>query len=188
MRLKKQMDFIKKLDWMKTIIRKTKLVSCDRYENDAEHTFHILAMTYILKEYAPETCDRQRVMDMLLFHDVVEIEAGDTFAYDKNGHKSKWEREKKAAENLFGILPEEQYKSILDLWIEFEKQETIESKFALAMDRIEPIYLNALNNGGSWKENNIPKQDILERIDFISNFSPELYEFTLKLINSHFSH
>lgn len=186
MRLKKQMNFIKKLDYMKTIMRKTKLYSCDRYENDAEHTFHILAMNYILKEYAPENCNIQRVFEMLLFHDVVEIEAGDTFAYDKVAHNTKKEREEAAAENIFGLLPKDQMNEVMNLWIEFEEQNTIESKFALAMDRIEPIYLNALNNGGSWKENKIPKEDVLKRIEFISEISEGLYDFTIDLIHSNY--
>lgn len=186
MRLNEQMEFIKKLDEMKTIERKTKLTTLDRYENDAEHTYHILAMTNILKEYAPKDCDIQKVMDMLIFHDVVEIEAGDTFAYDIQGNKSKWEREFKAAKKIFGILPNDQGEKLFSLWIEFEKQETVESKFALAMDRIQPIYMNALNGGGSWKENNIEKSAIIERVSFISEVSDRLYNLCIELINENY--
>lgn len=185
MRLEKQMDFIKKLDLMKTITRRTKIVSSNRYENDAEHTFHIAAMAYILKEYAPEDCKIEKSIIMLLFHDVVEIEAGDTFAYDTQGNKTKELREQQAAHNLFGLLPEDQKEDILNLWLEFEAQETPESQFALAMDRLQPIYLNALNCGGSWRENNVEREAVINRIKGLRKVNLSLYNFALKIIDEY---
>lgn len=184
--LKKQIDFIYTLEKMKTVYRKSHLVYGDRYENDAEHSFHIAAMALILKNHAPSHVDISRVVAMLLFHDVVEIEAGDTFAYDKELNESKREREVAAAEKLYGSLPEELGVEFRNLWEEFEAQETPESHFALAMDRMEPILLNAVNDGGTWNERYILYEDVIKRIAPIARY-PELYDVILKKVDDYFN-
>lgn len=170
---------------MKSVYRRTHLLYADRFENDAEHSFHIAAMAFILKEYAPENVDMERVVFMLLFHDVVEIEAGDTFAYDTENNKTKREREVRAAEHLYGMLPEEQGKELRDLWEEFEGQETPESHFALAMDRIEPILLNADGGGGTWRSHEIKQEDVYERIEPVRKFPP-LYAMIKEKVDAYF--
>ncbi|MCD1146971.1 HD domain-containing protein [Peptoniphilus sp. KCTC 25270] len=185
MDLQKTINFITKLDEMKNIYRRTSLIGSKRKENDAEHTFHIASMAYLLKEYAPEGCDIHRVIIMLLFHDVVEIEAGDTFAYDLEGDKDKFQREMEAANHLFGILPNEMEEEVKSLWLEFEKQETIDSQFALTMDRLQPILLNACNGGGTWKEEKVPKEKVYARVEFMKDVTEELYEFVRNLIEEH---
>lgn len=184
-RLKKQIDFIYTLEKMKAIERKTHLIYADRFENDAEHSFHIAAMALILKEYAPKNIDLERVISMLLFHDVVEIEAGDTFAYDEALNQSKRVRETRAAEMLYGALPEDQGEAFRALWDEFEAQETLESRFALAMDRMEPILLNAAGCGGSWKYHHVKREDVLQRIEPLREFAP-LYEVVLQIVDNFF--
>lgn len=183
--LEKQINFIYTLEKMKSVYRRTRLLHADRYENDAEHSFHIAAMSFLLKEYAPKDVDMERVVYMLLFHDVVEIEAGDTFAYDVENNKTKREREVRAAEHLYGMLPEAQGEELRDLWEEFEAQETPESHFALAMDRIEPILLNAAGGGGTWKSNQIRKEDIYERIEPVKKFPP-LYAMIKEKVDAFF--
>lgn len=185
-RLKKQFEFIKTLDEMKSIFRMTNLIGSERKENDAEHTFHIATMAVILHEYADEEVDLEHVIKLLLFHDIVEIDAGDTFAYDKEHNKSKLDREKKAAEHLYGLLPEDQAEEFKALWYEFEAQETPESKFALVMDRLQPVYLNYLNGGGTWKEHHVTKEEVLHRIMPFEKASKTLYEFTLHIIDEFF--
>lgn len=184
--LKRQIDFIYTLEKMKTVYRRTHLVFGDRYENDAEHSFHIAAMALILKDHAPSNVDIGRVVSMLLFHDVVEIEAGDTFAYDKELNKSKREREVAAADKLYGSLPKDLGDEFRNLWEEFEAQETPESHFALAMDRMEPILLNAARDGGSWNEHHIRYQDVLDRIAPIKRY-PKLYDVILKKVDDYFN-
>lgn len=184
-RLDKQIEFIYALEKMKSVYRRTHLLHADRFENDAEHSFHIAAMAFILKEYAPEGVNMERVVFMLLFHDVVEIEAGDTFAYDTENNKTKREREVRAAEHLYGMLPEEQGEELRVLWEEFEAQETPESHFALAMDRIEPILLNAAGGGGTWISHEIKQKDVYARIEPVREFPP-LYAMIKEKVDAHF--
>ncbi|MDY3118036.1 MAG: HD domain-containing protein [Peptoniphilus sp.] len=183
--LKKQIDFIYTLEKMKSVYRRTHLLYADRYENDAEHSFHIAAMAFLLKEYAPKEVNMERVVYMLLFHDVVEIEAGDTFAYDAKNNKTKRAREVAAAEHLYGSLPEDQGRELRALWEEFETQETPESHFALAMDRIEPILLNAAGGGGTWKSNAVRKEDVYKRIEPVKEFEP-LYAMIVEKVDAYF--
>ncbi|MDO5301254.1 MAG: HD domain-containing protein [Tissierellia bacterium] len=172
---------------MKMVQRRSRLiVDPERFENDAEHSFHIAAMAVLLKEYAHPGTDMERVLSMLLFHDVVEIEAGDTFAYDDVGNASKEEREQAAADKLFGLLPEDQRAYVRGLWDEFEAQETAESRFALAMDRLEPVYLNAKSGGGTWKDAHVSREAVDRRIAVLKEF-PKLYEFTVELVDSFFA-
>lgn len=151
-RLDKQFAFARELDKEKLIGRQTYLANGERKENDAEHAWHMAIMALILSEYANEEIDVLRTISMILIHDVVEIDAGDTYAYDENGKKSQREREVKAAERLFGMLPKDQAVKFRNLWEEFEAQETKEAKFARTMDNIQPVVLNDASDGKSWVE------------------------------------
>ena len=151
-RLKKQMDFILEMDKMKSIMRQTYLANGERKENDAEHSWHLALMCGILAEYSNEPIDVLKTMKMVLLHDVIEIDAGDTYAYDTEGNKTKRERELKAADRIFGLLPEAQQKEYRGLWDEFEAMETAEAKFANMLDKVQPLLLNNASDGKSWVE------------------------------------
>ncbi|WP_438445827.1 HD domain-containing protein [Gorillibacterium sp. sgz5001074] len=163
-KLKQQLSFIIEIDRLKHVLRKTKPIGSDRYENDTEHTWHLAMMAVILAEHANEPgLDLLRTVKMLLIHDIVEIDAGDTFAYDEKGHEDKFDREMKAAERLFGMLPDPQGRELKELWLEFEDRETPESRFANALDRLHPMLLNVHNGGQSWKENDITYERVVAR-------------------------
>ncbi|MEE5991885.1 MAG: HD domain-containing protein [Oscillospiraceae bacterium] len=162
-RLRKQLAFILELDKMKNIYRQTLVLHEDRQENDAEHSWHLAIMAMILSEYANESVDVLHVMKMVLLHDVVEIDAGDTYAYDTIGNQSKAERELKAAERLFALLPDEQAKEYRSLWDEFEERKTPESKFANTLDRVQPLLLNYHKGGISWKRRGIHAEQVIQR-------------------------
>lgn len=162
-RLDKQFAFARELDKEKLIGRQTYLANGERKENDAEHAWHMAIMALILSEYANEEIDVLRTISMILIHDVVEIDAGDTYAYDENGKKSQREREVKAAERLFGMLPKDQTVKFRNLWEEFEAQETKEAKFARTMDNIQPVVLNDASDGKSWVEHGVHLSQILNR-------------------------
>lgn len=162
-RLDKQFAFARELDKEKLIGRQTYLANGERKENDAEHAWHMAIMALILSEYANEEIDVLRTISMILIHDVVEIDAGDTYAYDENGKKSQREREVKASERLFGMLPKDQAVKFRNLWEEFEAQETKEAKFARTMDNIQPVVLNDASDGKSWVEHGVHLSQILNR-------------------------
>ena len=151
-RLKQQMDFILEVDKVKNIMRQTYLADGKRKENDAEHSWHLALMAVLLKEYANEEVDLAKVIPMVLVHDLVEIDAGDTYAYDEAGAATKEEREKKAADRIYGILPKDQGKWLYGLWQEFEAYETPEAKFAHVLDNSQPLFLNDASDGISWTE------------------------------------
>jgi putative hydrolase of HD superfamily len=182
-RLERQIAFIIELDKLKNILRKTKVLGTTRYENDAEHTWHLALMAIVLAEHAnvPEL-DLARVVKMLLIHDIVEIDAGDTFAYDEKGHEDKQEREQKAADRLFGLLPEDQGGELMALWHEFEAHETAEARFALALDRLHPMLLNFHNNGQSWRENGITHDRVLARNRVIEDGSQALWDYAQRMV------
>ena len=154
-RFQKQLDFILEADKEKNILRQTHLSDHGRRENDAEHAWHMAIMIYLLKEYANEEIDVAKAMMMALIHDIVEIDAGDTYAYDTAGLENQKEREEKAAERIFGMLPEDQKAELKSLFEEFEAYETPEAKFARAMDNFQPLLLNDSNDGGDWKEHGV---------------------------------
>lgn len=162
-RLEKQMEFCREIDREKLIGRQTYLSDASRKENDAEHAWHMAIMTLILSEYANEKIDVLKTISMLLIHDLVEIDAGDTYAYDENAKKSQAVRELKAADRIFGILPEDQGKKMRALWEEFEEQKTPEAKFARTLDNFQPTMLNDASDGKSWAEKGIKLSQILER-------------------------
>lgn len=162
-RLKKQLDFALEVDKEKNIFRQTHLSGHGRNENDAEHAWHMALMAYLLREYSNESVDISKVMLMCLIHDVVEIDAGDTYAYDAAGLKTQKEREDKAKERIFSILPDDQKKDLIALFDEFEAYETPESRFAHAMDNLQPLLLNSSNDGGDWREHGVTKDQVYGR-------------------------
>ena len=181
-RLKKQIDFILETDKVKNIFRQTHLTGLIRHENDAEHSWHMAMMIYLLKEYSNEEFDVAKAMMMALIHDVVEIDAGDTYAYDPEMLKSKDERESKAAKRIFGILPDDQKQMLYDLFYEFEKCETPEAKFVKAMDNFQPLLLNDYNNGEDWKVHNIKKSQVVKRQITSKPGSEKIWQVTEKII------
>ena len=162
-RLKKQISFMLELDKMKNLYRQTYVLHENRKENDAEHSWHLAVMTFLLSEYANCQIDVTKVMKMVLIHDVVEIDAGDTYCYDTEGNKSKAEREEKAARRIFGLLPEDQCSEFYELWREFEDSHTKEARFAALLDRLQPLLLNYTRKGISWQEHGIRKEQVLKR-------------------------
>ena len=176
-RIDRQFDFIREIDKEKFIQRQTRLSDNVRRENDAEHAWHMAIMTVLLSEYANEKIDVLRTVTMLLIHDIVEIDAGDTYAYDENAKKTQREREVKAADRIFGLLPEKQGKEFRALWEEFEAQETAESKFARTMDNIQPIMLNAATDGKAWEEHDVHIEQILNRNRNTAKGSEAIWEY-----------
>ena len=162
-RLEKQLAFSLEIDKVKNVFRQTHLSDSGRNENDAEHSWHMAIMAYLLREYANENIDITKVMLMCLIHDIVEIDAGDTYAYDAEGLQTQKAREDAAKERIFSILPEEQKIEFLELFDEFEAYETAEAKFAHAMDNFQPLMLNNSNNGGDWKEHNVTAEQVYKR-------------------------
>ena len=185
-RLKKQLDFALEVDKEKNIFRQTHLSGHGRNENDAEHAWHMALMAYILKEYANEPVDNAKVMLMCMIHDVVEIDAGDTYAYDEEGLKTQKEREDKAKERIFSLLPDDQKAELIALFDEFEAYETPESKYAHAMDNLQPLILNNSNGGSDWKEHGVTADQVYGRQSKTRLGSEKLYqEVTDKLIQEH---
>lgn len=176
-RIDRQFDFIREIDKEKFIGRQTYLTDAKRKENDAEHAWHMAIMTILLSEYANEKIDVLKTVSMLLIHDIVEIDAGDTFAYDEEAKKTQRQREEKAAERIFGLLPQDQKEKFLALWEEFEARETPESRFARAMDNIQPVMLNAAAEGKSWEEHSVKLEQILKRNQFTADGSKLLWEY-----------
>lgn len=175
-RLKKQLDFMLELDKMKNIYRQTYVLHEDRKENDAEHSWHLAILAFMLEEYAAEPIDILKVIKMVLLHDVVEIDAGDTYLYDEEGYKSKAEREEKAAQRIFGLLPDDQRDEYYALWREFEDDITYESRFASILDRMQPLLLNYTKGGIAWKEHGVHKEQVLSRNRPYFDASHELAE------------
>lgn len=177
-RLEKQFDFCREIDKEKFIRRQTYLTDGERKENDAEHAWHMALMTILMSEYANEKIDVLKTVTMLLIHDLVEIDAGDTYAYDTEGHKDKRAREEKAADRIFGLLPEDQRKKLRDLWEEFEAWETPEAKFAHTMDCIQPLMLNAATDGKSWLEHGVHLSQVLKRNEKTAEGAETLWKYT----------
>ena len=184
-RLKKQLDFILEIDKEKNIFRQTHLSGHGRNENDAEHAWHMAIMAYLLREYSNEPVDITRVMLMCLIHDVVEIDAGDTYAYDAEGLKTQKAREEAAKERIYSLLPEDQKKELAAIFDEFEESKTPESKFAHAMDNLQPLMLNNSNDGGDWREHGVSAKQVYGRQDRTKEGSEKLYEITEQIIKKH---
>ena len=184
-RLEKQMEFILEVDKVKKIVRQTYLADASRKENDAEHSWHLALMAVLLKEYSNEEVDLAKVIPMVLIHDLVEIDAGDTYAYDEAGAETKRERETKAADRIFGLLPGDQGTWFRELWEEFEAYETAEAKFAHILDNAQPLLLNDASNGRSWAEHGVHKSQIYKRNEHTSEGSREIWEYMKKLVDKH---
>ncbi len=181
-RIDKQLAFILEIDKVKNVFRQTHLSANGRNENDAEHSWHIAVMAYLLKEYANEEIDIAKVMLMCLIHDIVEIDAGDTYAYDSIGLQTQKARESAAKERIFSMLPQEQKNEFTALFDEFEAFETAESKFAHAMDNLQPLILNDSNNGGDWREHHVTAEQVYKRQNKTKLGSHKLFEITDRLI------
>jgi len=181
LKLEKQLNFIIELDKVKNIFRKTKLFDSNRFENDAEHSWTVSIMAVLLKEYSNFEVDIEKVIIMLLLHDVVEIDAGDTFLYSADRNEAA-EREEKAANRIFGLLETEQKELFISLWKEFEERETNEAKFASVFDRLEPLIQNYLTEGYTWKKHNITYEMVLNKNKHIKEGSEEIWNFVLLLL------
>lgn len=182
-RLARQLDFLRELDGLKRIERMTSLIGESRRENSAEHSWHIATMAPLLVEHAPEAVDLLRVMKMLLVHDVVEIDAGDTFCFDEAAHEDKEERERRAAERIFGLLPADQRDELRECWEEFEAGATADARFAVALDRFAGFLQNWHNDGGTWKIHDIDRDRILERMAPIEHGAPALWPVVLAVVD-----
>lgn len=182
-RLKKQMDFILEVDKIKNITRQTYLSDGKRKENDAEHSWHLALMAVLLQEHANESLDLVKVMTMVLIHDIVEIDAGDTYAYDDDGNTTKREREVKAAERIFGLLPEDQGTAFRELWEEFETSQSPEAKFAHTLDNFQPLMLNDAANGKSWREHEVKKSQVMKRNEHTGDGSQTIRSYIQQVID-----
>ena len=182
-RLEKQKEFMLEIDKAKNIFRQTHLSGHGRRENDAEHSWHMALMAFLLMEHANEEVDILRVIKMILIHDLVEIDAGDTYAYDVAGNQTKRTREEAAADRIFGILPEDQEDELHKLWEEFEENETPEALYAHVMDNFQPMALNDSNGGGDWKKRGIKKSQVLKRNQKTADGSKAIWECMELIIN-----
>lgn len=181
-RFQDQIRFLIEMDKMKSIFRQNYVLSENRHENDAEHAWHLAMLAIVLQEYANEKVDLTKVLKTVLIHDVVEIDAGDTYAYDAAGYASKADREQKAADRLFGLLPADQRAELRRLWEEFEAGSTPEARFAASLDRIQPLMLNYTKHGISWEEHGITAEQVRGRVQSISDGSETLGSFAEQII------
>lgn len=179
----RQLEFIREVDKLKYILRKTKLFNSDRAENDAEHSWHLAMMAIILSEHANASINVLKVVKMLLIHDIVEIDAGDTFIYDTQKSHDNTAEERRAAERIFGLLPNEQANELIAIWEEFEEQKTNEAKFARAMDRLEPLLQNVSNNGGTWNEFSVSYEQVYTKKQVIQQGSHLIWQYAEELLN-----
>ena len=183
-KLRNQIKFVMIIDDMKNIFRRNLIIDGSRRENDAEHSWHFAMLAMILEEYSAEKINIERVLKIALVHDLIEVYAGDTFAYDAKSNEDKHEREVQAAEKLFGILDPVQGAEIRALWDEFEQMETPEARYANAIDRIQPLILNYMTNGHTWKEGNVHSTQIYKRMDIIRTAMPELWHIVEGIIST----
>jgi putative hydrolase of HD superfamily len=183
-RFRRQIDFILEADKLKSILRRTVLTDRSRHENSAEHSWHIALLALVLSEYAAgDAIDIFRVVKMLLVHDLVEIDAGDTYCYDGEGRQDQGLKELKAADRIFNILPKDQAQSFLELWEEFEARQTPESRLANALDRVQPFLHNYYTQGQTWQENEIKSSQVVARMHPVEDGSPFLWSYVSALIN-----
>ena len=182
-KLEKQIAFIKEIDKVKYILRQSTLFNSDRRENDAEHSWHLAVMAIVLAEYSDKPIDLLKVLKMVLIHDIVEIDAGDTFIYSTTKDHDNTEEELAAAKRIFGILPAEQAEELIEIWKEFEAAETDEAKFAKSLDRFEPLLQSATNNGGTWVEHDVPYHKVYDVNKAIKNGSTTLWNYAENLLN-----
>lgn len=183
-RLTEQLHFIMEIDKLKRVLRQTLIIQDQTQENDAEHSWHLAMMAFLLHEYSnDDNLDLLRIMKMVLMHDLVEIYAGDTFCYDYEAVEDKEKRETEAADKIFSILPNDQAENLRELWDEFEEQHTSEARFAAALDRLQPLLLNFNTQGAAWQKHGIKRQEVIERNKQIENGSKILWNYALWLID-----
>jgi putative hydrolase of HD superfamily len=183
-RLEKQLQFLFEIDKLKTVFRRSNLIAdTERFENSAEHSWHLAFYVWMLAEHTNANINPLRVLKMVLLHDVVEIDAGDTFSYDEKAHIGKEERERKAAERLFGILPADQGDELMQLWQEFEAGETTDAKFAVTVDRLQPLLHNYVTGGGSWKRHDVKRVQVEKRMQPVKDGSRALAEMMDELLD-----
>jgi len=180
--LARRLRFALEADRLKAVLRRTRLVDGSRLENSAEHSWHVALLAVLLREAAPPGVDHDRVVRMLLVHDLVEVDAGDTFCYDADANLGREARERAAAARLFGILPAEQARELAALWEEFEAAESTDARFAAALDRFQPLLLNFHGGGGSWLEHAITRAQVLRRMDPIREGAPALWPVVLDVV------
>jgi putative hydrolase of HD superfamily len=181
LKIEKQLEFIIEIDKIKNIFRKSKLFHENRFENDAEHSWTICIMALLLKEYSNFSVNIEKVISMLLIHDIVEIDAGDTFLYSENRNEAH-DNETKAAERIFGLLEKEQKEYFINIWEEFEERKTNEAKFAAIFDRLEPLLQNYILEGYTWKKYDITYEMVIEKNKHIKEASEEIWKFVLKIL------
>ena len=183
-RLKKQLEFLVEIDKMKNVLRRTLIVDGSRRENDAEHSWHLAMLAMVLEEYSEREINISRVVRMCLVHDLVEVYAGDTFAYDEKGYEDKFARETAAADKLFSMLPTEQGEEFRALWREFDEAQTADAMYAAAMDRLQPMMNNFLTDGHTWKEGKVTSDKVLDRMQPIKKATPELWQVVEYIVST----
>ena len=184
-RLEQQVKFLVEIDKVKNIFRQTYLADSSRKENDAEHSWHLAIAAFLLKEHMKEEVDLLKVIIMVLIHDLVEIDAGDTYAYDDTGAATKREREEKGADRIFGMLPEDRGRYFRELWEEFEAYESADAKFAHLLDNFQPLLLNDASGGRSWEEHGVRKSQIYKRNVKIEETSEDVWNYMKSLVEKH---
>ncbi|MDR1640668.1 MAG: HD domain-containing protein [Clostridiales bacterium] len=182
-KLLSQLEFLAIIDKMKNVNRQTLILDKSRQENDAEHSWHIAVMAMVLEEYAIGKPDVNKAVRLALVHDLVEVYAGDTFAYDEKGNVGKEEREREAARKLFAVLPESQGKEFMDLWEEFERAETPEGLYAVAVDRIQPFLANSLTDWHTWRTGKVKREQVERRLALVKKATPEIWEYLVKMLD-----
>lgn len=183
-RLARQLAFLVEADKLKRVNRRTPLVDASRLENSAEHSWHLVLAALVLREHVREPFDLLRVLELATVHDLVEIDAGDTFAYDPSAQLDKAAREQAAADRIFGLLPPDQASYFRELWVEFESQQTMESRFANALDRFQALLLNANSGGGSWRTHDVTRAAVLRRMAPIEGTLPSVWAEVVEIIES----
>ena len=182
-RLQRQLAFIVEIDKAKSILRNSLVIEAGRRENDAEHAWHLAVMARLLAEYAGEEIDVDRVIEMLLVHDLVEIDAGDTFIYDTAARERQAEKERAAADRIFGLLPPEQAAALRTAWEEFEARQSPEARFAFALDRLQPLLLNFHTQGHAWRKHGVRREQVMAVNATIADGAPELWEYARGLVD-----
>ena len=182
-RLEAQIRFILEIDKLKTVLRRTWILDRSRRENSAEHSWHLAVMAVLLAEYGPAGLDLQRVLKMVLIHDLVEIDAGDTFCYDPTALLDQADRERRAADRLFALLPADLAAELRGLWDEFDLRASREARFAAALDRLQPVLHNYTTEGGTWREHRVTRDQVVARNQPMSEGAPELWDYAKSLID-----